>query len=966
MLRSVAILMVLAVMPLMLSAQWTIFKTYTIQDGLVTNLVRKIFQDSKGFIWIATGEGLSQYNGHKFINYTTADGLPHSVVNDFMEADGKLFIAFNDGSVGCIQSGRFQTIAKFPQAFNRFVKLKTGTTVIATDSIGIYEFQNGKFQKPKQEVADLNIQFLVPLNDTLLLGASVYGKLTIVTTKYRLITSTLLHGIEVNDLYKDTKNRIWLCSNKGLKLLIFDTFKGNLQIRSPPPDFSNYNKLINSTYIYTVHEDLNGGFWIATTKGLGRISPDGFFNLYTEKDGIPALSVSSIFSDREKNIWLGTREGLTKIASHGNVQVLATPRYREMNQVFSIMRREKNELLLTTGYGAHLYKSASNSFSDLKMAGKKSPLFLIPGSNPLLFCKSFGSVLYYFDSTQNQITPLNSTRLTMYENSSCVDSAGHAFLGLSDGIAIISGKKVWINRSLPFRITALAMDRNGFLWVGTWENGLYRIQYSFKEGSVFFRSEDMSHLIVDKYIRSLFTDSKGNVWVGTRYKGAYCLVNKGNNEYNVMSFEQEKGLSSNFIRAFAETGEGDIWLGSDFGLDKLVKEKNEFRIFNFSRVTNYFATITSIAPAGNNEWWCVANYNLVRFKDPNLERTPPLKALITSARFGSAKDSIVTRESDSIFSLSHSQNLASFEFSAPGFVNEKQVLYSYRVLGTSDTSWSIPQNVHEVTYANLQPGSYTFEVRTTGWNGQPGESTNFHFGIKPPFWKTWWFLSICIVGLGALLLALYRYRISQILQLQKVRNRIASDLHDDIGTTLTNISILSRLSDKSLQDQKQAKEYLQRISEEVNESARALNDIIWNVNSNNDTLEEMLIRMRRFAAELFDHTDIRCHLALQPTAIRKKLNMEQRRDLYLVYKESLSNIYKHAEAKTVRVELSMVKNSVSLVIKDDGKGFITDQFTHRNGLKNLKARVEKWKGSLSIASHKGTGTEIEITMPVAG
>ncbi len=961
MLRSVAILIVLAAMPLLLSAQRSMFRTYTVQDGLVTNLVRQIFQDSKGFIWIATWEGLCKYNGHKFINYTTADGLPHNVVNNFMEADGKLFITFNDGSVGCIQNGSFQTIAKYPEIFSHFVKLPNGKIIIDTYGSGIYEYQNGRFYKPKQDSTTLGIKFLLPLNDSLLLGGNPYGKLFVLTTGYKLISTFILPGITIESLYKDSQHRIWLCSNKGLKLLTLDIFKRNLQLSSLPQNFNR--AFFKNSDIYSIIEDSNGGFWVSSTKGLARLSKDGYFDLYTQRGGMTHSYVSTFFCDRENNVWMGTREGLIKMVSQNNMQVIQTPGFDEMNTVITIMPYENKDLLLTTFRGAYLYKRNSNSFSDLRNSAKRPPLFLIPRSSPLLFFNT--TDINYFDSIQSRIIPLKTDNHVIYDYSSCVDDAGNAFFGLHNGIASVSGKKVRINYSLPYRITALTMDREGFMWAGTWEKGLYRIQYTFKQDSLYFLSEDFSHLIPHKLIRSLFTDSKGNIWVGTRYKGAYCLVNKGNNEYNVMSFEQEKGLSSNFIRAFAETSEGDIWLGSDLGLDKLIKEKNGFRVFNFSKVSNYYATVYSIAPAANNEWWCIANNKLVKFKDQNLERTPPLKARIISARFGSIQDSIVAGETDSIISLTHAQNLASFEFTAPNYINEKQILFSYRLSGTRDTSWSVPQNVHEVTYASLQSGSYTFEVRTMGWNGQPGESTSFRFRIKPPFWKTWWFMSICIFGLGSLLFALYRYRISQILKLQKVRNRIATDLHDDIGTTLTNISILSQLSDKSLQGQQEAKEYLQRISEEVNESARALNDIIWNVNSNNDTLEEMLIRMRRFAAELFDHTDIRCHLALQPAAFRKKLNMEQRRDLYLVYKESLNNIYKHAEANTVWVELSMVKNSVKMLIKDDGKGFMTEQDTHRNGLKNLRARVEKWKGSISIVSQKGNGTDIEIIIPTA-
>jgi len=197
-----------------------------------------------------------------------------------------------------------------------------------------------------------------------------------------------------------------------------------------------------------------------------------------------------------------------------------------------------------------------------------------------------------------------------------------------------------------------------------------------------------------------------------------------------------------------------------------------------------------------------------------------------------------------------------------------------------------------------------------------------------------------------------------------VRNRLATDLHDDIGSTLTNISILTELGKKNLQQPAQAVQFLQRITEEVSASGQALDDIIWSVNSRNDSMQETLARMRRYAAELFDGSQVDCHIALEETVNGMKFRMEQRRDIYLIYKESLNNIYKHAEAKNVWVNAAIQHYVLELVIRDDGKGFIIDQPTYRNGLKNLRWRVEKWKGRIRIESAIDKGTCIVISMAV--
>ena len=183
------------------------------------------------------------------------------------------------------------------------------------------------------------------------------------------------------------------------------------------------------------------------------------------------------------------------------------------------------------------------------------------------------------------------------------------------------------------------------------------------------------------------------------------------------------------------------------------------------------------------------------------------------------------------------------------------------------------------------------------------------------------------------------------MKLQQVRNRIATDLHDDIGSTLTNISILTELSKRNRKEPEKAEAYLDRISEEIDASGQALDDIIWSVNTKNDTLHETAARMRRYAAELFDARNIRYELKMDPLIAEKKIMMEQRRDLFLIFKESLNNIQKHAAASAVSISLFIEKENIKLIINDDGKGFDTTKPTHRNGIKNIEERVkpmERW------------------------
>jgi signal transduction histidine kinase len=189
---------------------------------------------------------------------------------------------------------------------------------------------------------------------------------------------------------------------------------------------------------------------------------------------------------------------------------------------------------------------------------------------------------------------------------------------------------------------------------------------------------------------------------------------------------------------------------------------------------------------------------------------------------------------------------------------------------------------------------------------------------------------------------------------------------DDIGSTLTNINMLSEISRKNLKQPAEAEKFLHRITEEVTATSQALNDIIWSVNTSNDSLEETISRMRRYAAELFDNSITILHLHIDENVAGKKLNMEQRWDGYLIYKECMNKIVKHACPNNVWINTHWQNGKLHLIIRDDGRGFDNSVVTKGNGLKNIQSRSKKWNGTATIKTSSAKGTLIKITIPLAG
>jgi two-component sensor histidine kinase len=907
-------------------------------------------------MWIGTFDGLSRYDGYKFTNFTTANGLSHNFINSIVDVDDKLLVAENNGAIDIFENNSITKSYKAGSAIN-FISPYNERLLLTSDANGFYEYKKDSFILTRQEKNTHSLGAMLPLGDSLLLTAGVDNYFFIYRKDLSIFWFSKYIGGAIYALYKDSKKRIWACTSIGLKLLSIQTSKETAISYAPLPSDFNF-EILKTANVTSMIEEKDGSFWVGTLKGLVHLFPGGNFYVYNEKDGLPSSRINSLYLDKEKNLWIGTSMGLAKWVSRNNVIFFNTETQDYRNDVLAITSAGNEKIVLRTDGGLEDFNFNTKEFKPIKVPGYRYPV-AIDGTSPILI--HYADQIGILDHKKNTVAPA-------YKLDAAIPGIicglrhqeGTIFLASFSGLYAVH--KTSVKNILPYRITSIAIDMSGNIWAGTWLKGLFRITIKNSVEGV-YDILDMTAEIKEKEIRGLYVDSKKNIWVGTRYGGAFCFTPKENNNFDVQRFNRQSGLMSDWVTSFAETKTDDMWVGTYLGIDKLVKESSGYRVFNFSKAVNFFAEIKKIIFT-NDHWVCLANTGIAIFQDENLHQAPPLQSTIFSASLGVLENKITIFSPTKKIILKPFQNAARFEFGALGFINERQILYSYRLKGSSDTSWSKPENIHEASYASLSSGSYTFEVKTIGWNGEYGVPASFSFYIATPFWKQWWFIGLGIIAIVIFFYGLYRYRIRQLLRLQNVRNNIATDLHDDIGSSLTNISILSELSSKNISQPEKAQPFLQRISQEVQASSQAMDDIIWSVNSRNDSLEEILARMRRYAAELFDNSKTNCHLQLDENTSDKKLSMEQRRDIYLIYKEALNNIHKHALAENVWIKVNQNQNHLYMQVKDDGKGFNKDLITHRNGLKNLRSRVEKWNGKIQIESEENKGTGIEIKVPL--
>jgi signal transduction histidine kinase len=238
--------------------------------------------------------------------------------------------------------------------------------------------------------------------------------------------------------------------------------------------------------------------------------------------------------------------------------------------------------------------------------------------------------------------------------------------------------------------------------------------------------------------------------------------------------------------------------------------------------------------------------------------------------------------------------------------------------------------------------------------------------IKVPFWLSWWFILLCCALFAGTVYLIYRQQIRNFMMVERVRQKVARDLHDDMGSALSTINILSMMAKNKLgEDVVKTSEFLGKISDNSSRMMEAMDDIVWSINPANDSMDKVVARMRGFATEVFEAKEIDLNFNVDGKIDDIHLDMEQRRDFFLIYKEAVNNIAKYARCKKVDIVLELSQKKLLLQIKDDGIGFHVEEADSGNGLSNMQKRAENLGGTFSIRSQPSIGTtvrlEIEIT-----
>lgn len=1028
----------LMIAPIIVLAERLPIKVYTTGDGLAHDRVRRIVRDSRGFLWFVTAEGLSRFDGYRFINYRREEGLPTSSVNDLLiTRDGAYLIATEGHGVY-----RFDHAAD--SVGRRFTPVPSGNDAGARDVRALYEDRAGRVWAGtgaglfRLDTTNKNAGFArfdLRLQSVEINSLSVYalledrqGSLWIGSSAglLRLLPDGALieYAVDpaptssrVRGLLEDRDGRIWLCHDMELmvffpepvasvsgdkyakRVLIDNSAKGPADgpvsmplaagsLRRFKPD----DRLIGKRF-RALCQASDGTIWIGMTGGLAHF--DGSrFRSFSEDHGVNGPAVNTLLDDGSGNLWIGSDIGgalkytLNGFTSFNRRDGLAG------TWVTSVMNDQKGRIYAVNAGDFYINFFDGRQFTAVQA---NLPAYVIEQSRdyPHLPMQDSagewwvptGAGLFRFPRLE-RIEQLAQTRPKAAYTSRdgiagddlyCVYEDLRGDLWIAAHPTVREGLTRWERRTEtfrrytqadglpPFRAPhAFAEDKAGNLWLGFWEGGLAR----YRDGR-FTLFTDADGVPAGEMM-GLYVDERGRLWVASAAGGVGRIDDPNAVRPRINVYSKAEGLSSNQTYGVTEDRWGRIYIGTARGVDRLDPETGRVKHYTTADGLMLNEALSAFRDRQGSLWFgaYLGASRLIPQPEPPASAPPILIDKVRVAGIPQPLDELGVITMSGL-KLNPDQNQIEFDFFGLGFGPGEVLRYQYRIEGL-DEDWRPLINERTVNFGGLAPGAYRFLVRAINTDGLASVTpAAVSFTILQPFWKRWWFIGLLGLISAAAVYAFERFRVARLLELERVRMRIATDLHDDIGAGLSRIAILSEVAHGRLgTGDLRGRDHMTTIAAASRELLDSMSDIVWAINPQKEHLKDLVQRMRRFSSDLLTGRDISLRFHAPETEQEVKLGADMRREAFLIFKESVNNIARHSGATEAEIDLKIDRRWLTLEIKDNGRGFDADSLTNGagradgNGLMSMRERARRLGGELQINSDPGKGTSIHLRAPL--
>jgi ligand-binding sensor domain-containing protein/two-component sensor histidine kinase len=875
-----------------------------------------LFFDSKGALWIGTFNGLYRFDGKAVYKFTEKDGVPDSLFYSAMEDDlGNVWISSGDGLLKW-GGNKFTLLDQSKNPMLRYVHVSyadsDGSIWIGTQD-GLLVLRNEKFE-----------------------------------------TYTKKDGLSNNAVWavvQDKQGNHWIGTEGGLSE--FQNGK-----------FTNYDKSngLAENIVNTLRFDQHGVLWIGTEGGLSRFY-NGKIESISAKDGLSKDSVWALQEDDEGNLWVGINYGGVSRFSDGRVQVLGKKEGLASDTVTAVLEDSNGTMWIGTDNGLNRISDGSISLLTTK-DGLRSDVI------SSLYEDSHGTM---WVGTHEGLTQINSNKIVSFTTAD----------GLKDPVVLVISedreKNLWIGTNMGLNqwkddrlisvddwlkgtVAWITPSKDGGFWSGTYAGILRYANGKLQEFNP--SNNPMKGL----EISTLYEEESGKIWIGTFTAGLWSYY-KG----KFSTFRSEDGIYTDTISNILEDSKGYLWLGSSDGIVRVSKQELEkFAEKKTTRIQAlHFGTSDGMRKAEcydqqqptawktkNGTLW-FATLGGAAIVDPLKIKSNPYppkckieKMMINEKQIDTDRTQVLPPGSSNF----------EFQYTALSFTAPEKIQFRYQLAGF-DKDWIDAGSRRLAQYTNIPPGNYTFHLKACNNDGLWNEAgAAFLFTIRPYFYQTRWFYALVASVLAFGVWQFHKYRVQRALEIERIRTRIATDLHDDIGAGLSQIAILTEVARKDLQ-KPETPVRLNQVMTTAQELMESMSDIVWAVNPARDNAEDLVHRMRKFANDILSAGDTELHFQSIDTDKTRKLTPDFKRHVYLIFKECINNAAKHSQCKSVTIEINMNRGQMVLKISDDGKGFDMSNSYDGNGLKSMRTRAGLLGGTLRFHSEPGKGTSMELEVP---
>lgn len=921
-----------------------------------------VLEDRSGNVWYI-GQDLyllHERNGkvefeRKNLNLPSNSNLPLSVFRTREGPDGSLWLNTNRGLVRRLPDGRI-TLLQYES------NLRQGLMALAIERTGrVWVAWGGDIfviqPAPIAALPQFDRILIQPLKAARTLSIEADGEAELPVQSGEIVRLTRRSvGAVTMRMSETSDGHVWLASNNELLEFAGRTFHSYSAAQGLP------------TGMAEIGEDVAGNLWVGG-RSLMRLDRRGLTSYY-EDDGLKSSALFAINEGTDGTLYFangdfylsrfdGKQFQTSRPGIDSEARALWSSRYAFLSSA--------NEWwILTT---TRLYRFAA--------ANLQKPLAIYDNHNGLAANEAF----QIFEDSHGDIwlsqQPSRTEDFGLYR----LKRGEEKFQRFSAAENFPVGKSA----------SSFAEDRNGNLWFGFYEGGLVRFANDrFEE----FTSQDglAEGLIIDLHL-----DQKGRLWLASTRSGLQRIDDPAAAKPIFANLTTDNGLSSNNVRTITEDKSGNIFVGTVRGVDRISLDG---RIKHYS-VNDGLAgdfVVDSHCDKRGVVWFATTN-GLSRLQPAVTESVTSPKIFLGRLRIAGEEQAVSELGDGEIRQgeLGPTRNNLQIDFFGLDFRPGETLRFQFMLEG-ADSQWSAPTEQRTVTYANLKSGSYRFLVRAVNSAGIASEKPAVvSFKILPPIWLRWWFLALVVLIILVLLYTFYRYRLARLrevnaalaeakraeeelgkareerlTELARVRTRIATDLHDDIGASLTQIAILSEVARQGMKGNGASLEPLKSIANVSNELVETMSDIVWAINPQKDHLQDLIQRMRRFASDVLTAKGIGLEFDAPTYAPEIPLGANARREVFLIFKESLTNIIKHAGASQVRIEFALSKEFLSLKISDNGEGFETENMSAAlfagqkggHGIFSMKKRAAEMNGRFEIKSEAGHGTTITFQLPL--